>query len=113
MNALHAERARIVHVGLLNAPDAIWESMGEDPSVSHALWDCTRTLVVPPLVSTVLVVKFQTPKPRRVRNLRGKSKRTASLGRSTWMIEVRTRLITPVRLAFLVPTARISQPFRH
>ena len=71
MNALHAERARIVHVGLLNAPDAIWESMGEDPTVSHAPQDCTRTLVVPLHVSTVQMARFQTPKPLRVKIHRG------------------------------------------
>ena len=64
-------------------------------------------------VSTVQMGRSQTPKLRRVKSPRGKSKRTASLGRSTWMIQVQTRLTTPVRLAFLVPTAPSSLPFRH
>ena len=77
MNALHAERARIVHLGLLNAPNAIWESMGEDPTVSHAPQDCTQTFVVRLHVSTALVVKFQTPKPLRVKTRRGSPRQIA------------------------------------
>ena len=90
MNALHAERARIVHVGLLNAPDAIWESMGETPSVSHAQPGYTRIHEAVPNAQFARLGKNPMREPPRAKSLNGKSKRTANLVRC-WTTRVRIK----------------------
>ena len=81
MNALHAERARIVHLGLLNAPNAIWESMVETPSVSHAQQGYTRIHEAVPNAQFARLGKNPMREPPRAKSLNGKSKRTANLVR--------------------------------
>ena len=76
-HALHALEVPTVHQELLSVHNATWESMGEAPTVSHAPQDCTQTFVVPLHVSTALVVKFQTPKPLRVKTRRGSPRQIA------------------------------------
>ena len=109
---MHVHQALTVNLELLGAPNAIWENMGETPFVWSAPQDYTQTLVVPPNASTAQVVKFLICKPRHVRNLPGRPKKTASLV-NIWTIQVLTRLTILVRRACMVQTALGSPPFRH
>ena len=77
LHVLHVQEVNTVEKGLVNVTNVIWESMGEILPVWNVHQDYTPMFVVPLHVSTALVVKFQTPKLRRVKTRHGSPRQIA------------------------------------